>query len=202
MNKHQKRSLYESIMRDIAVQVKRRLNEDEFKTPKRNAKEKFMQIIGKDTGYQERIKKEQDKFFEDKRKPFLMELSRAESYYDLLMISKNMNKEGYVFPIAGMIDRNITPNAAVLSDVRWMSYDREGTFTADELTSCERKEPSNDTYVYTYYYSWRWWCSNILRVLFFPNEPWGSTADSKISDIMKKFAPKCPIVGLYREYFK
>lgn len=202
MRKSQKVRLYESIMKDIAVQVKRRLNEDEFVAPKRNAKEKFMKMLGKDSGYQERIRKEQEKYFEKKRNPFMRELVKAESFMDLLMICKKMSMTGYIFPIAGMVAGSSIPQNTRLSDVSWMSYDRDSYISAESLAKCEEGSPSNDVYIYTYYYSWRYWCANILRVLYFPNDPWGAKANNEISELMRTYAPKCPIIRLYKDYFK
>ena len=194
-----KKKLYEQIMKETSVIVKNALNE-EFEAPKKTAIEKF---FGMAKSYANRVAKAENEYYEKNRADFIALLQKSTSMSDLLIVSKKMLGYGYKFPISGMLADGVVPAKADLEKIKWMSYDRDGTFTAAELAKIEKKSDSvDDSDVYTYYYSWRWWVANILRCLFFWKEPYGKEASEGIGELVKKYAPKCPVVALYPSYFK
>lgn len=194
-----KKKLYEQIMKEMSVKVKNALNE-EFEAPKKTAIEKF---FGMAKTYAKRVAKAENEYYEKNRADFVALLQKSTSMSDLLIVSKKMLGYGYKFPISGMLADGIIPAKADLEKINWMSYDREFTYTAAELAKIEKKTDSVvDLDVYTYYYSWRWWVANILRCLFFWKEPYGKEASEGIGELIKKYAPKCPIIELYPSYFK
>jgi hypothetical protein len=203
MNKQQKVKLYESIMRDLSVHVRQRLDEDTFKAPRKNVKERFLTLLGKESGYKERVRRQQEEYFEEKRRPFLTRLMKARSFSALLALSIDMSKAGYQFPVAGMVQGDIEPENTVLNDVVWLSFsDNNKYIMADTLSYCETGKENDEELIYTYFYSWRYWCRTILQILFYPNDPWTHSDDSKIDSAERNFAPNCPIVSLYKDLFK
>ena len=203
MNKQQKVKLYESIMMDLSVQVKQRLDEDTFKAPRKNVKERFLTLLGKESGYKERVRRQQEKYFEEKRRPFLTRLMKARSFSALLVLSKDMSAAGYQFPVAGMVQGGIEPEDTTLNNVVWLSIsDNDKFIRADKLSWCETGKENDEDLIYTYFYSWRYWCRTILQILFYPNDPWQHADDEKLNRAMKEFAPNCPIVSLYKDLFK
>lgn len=203
MNKRQKIRLYESIMRDLSVQVRQRLDEDMFKAPRKNVKERFLTLLGKESGYKERVRKTQEEYFEEKRRPFLTRLMKARSFSALLALSIDMSKAGYQYPVAGMVQGDIEPESTTLNDVVWLSFsDNNKYIMADTLSYCETGRENDDDLIYTYFYSWRYWCRTILQILFYPNDPWQHADDEKLNRAMKEFAPQCPIVSLYKDLFR
>ena len=190
-------------MRDLSVQVKQRLDEDTFKAPRKNVKERFLTLLGKESGYKERVRRQQEEYFEEKRRPFLTRLMKARSFSALLTLSIEMSKAGYQFPVAGMVQGDIDPENTALNDVVWLSFsDNDKFIRADKLAWCETGNETDSNLIYTYFYSWRYWCRTILQILFYPNDPWQHADDEKLNRAMKEFAPNCPIVSLYKYLFK
>ena len=190
-------------MRDLSVQVKQRLDEDTFKAPRKNVKERFLTLLGKESGYKERVRRQQEEYFEEKRRPFLTRLMKARSFSALLTLSIDMSNAGYQFPVSGMVQGDIEPESTTLNDVVWLSFsDNNKYIMADRLSNCETGNETDSNLIYTYYYSWRYWCRTILQILFYPNDPWQHADDEKLNRAMKEFAPNCPVVSLYKDLFK
>jgi hypothetical protein len=201
MTYNEKKSLYEGIMKEVAKIVKNRLNE-EFVAPKMTATEK---LFGMDKKYAARVAAAETEYYTEHAKPFIEQVKNATTMAQLLKISKDMAKDGFKFPVSGMLDG--TPwTEATLDNVRWMSYDREGEETAESLSSLEENNKAgsivNDYMVYTYYYSWRWWIANIIRCLVFWKDPYGAEANEKVKDYIQKIAPRTPIIRRYPSFFK
>jgi hypothetical protein len=201
MTYNEKKSLYEGIMKEVAKIVKNRLNE-EFVAPKMTATEK---LFGMDKKYAARVAAAETEYYTEHAKPFIEQVKNATTMAQLLKISKDMAKDGFKFPVSGMLDG--TPwTEATLDNVRWMSYDREGEETAESLSSLEENNKAgsivNDYMVYTYYYSWRWWIANIIRCLVFWKDPYGAEANEKVKDYIQNIAPRTPIIRRYPSFFK
>ena len=195
MNKRE----YKQMIKEVTNVINKRLNE-EFVAPKKTAIEKFFSMSNT---YAKRVAKAENEYYEQKRADFISLLKNAASMSDLLIISKKMLATGYKFPISGMLEEGTIPAKADLDKIKWLSYDKDTTYTAAELAKLEHKSDTTEDFeAYTYYYSWRWWIANILRCLFFWKEPYGPEASKGINEYMRKYAPKCPIVKLYPDFFK
>ena len=192
MTYNEKKSLYESIMKDVAKTVKRRLDE-EFKAPEKTTAEK---LFGMDKKYAERVAAAEAKYYKEHAQPFINRVKGATTMEELLNISIDMAADGFKFPVAGMLRGGVDVQDAQLKNIVWMSYDREGSETAESLSRLEKKSNNvtNDYMVYTYYYSWRFWIANIIRCLVFWKDPYGQEANEKIKEYIKNIAPKVPIV--------
>ena len=187
-------------MSEVSETIRRRLNE-EFKAPEKTTAEK---LFGMDKKYAERVAAAETQYYKEHAKPFIERVKMATSMEELLSISKDMLADGFKFPVAGMLRNAFSAQEAKLKNIVWMSYDREGSETAESLSRLEEKNNNvtNDYMVYTYYYSWRYWIANIIRCLVFWKDPYGQEANEKVSEYIKKIAPKTPIVRKYPSYFK
>ena len=152
-----------------------------------------------------RVAAAETEYYTEHAKPFIEQVKNATTMAQLLKISKDMAKDGFKFPVSGMLDG--TPwQEATLDNVRWMSYDREGEETAESLSDLEENNKAgsvvNEYMVYTYYYSWRWWIANIIRCLVFWKDPYGAEANEKVKEYIQKIAPHTPIIRKFPTYFK
>ena len=192
MTYNEKISLYESVMKEIAKTVKRRLNE-EFKAPEKTTAEK---LFGMDKRYAKRVAAAEAEYYKEHAQPFISRIKHATTMQDLLNISIDMAADGFKFPVAGMLRGDVDVQNAQLKNIVWMSYDRESTESAESLARLENENNNvtNDYMVYTYYYSWRFWIANIIRCLMFWKDPYSQEANEKIKDYIKNIAPKTPIV--------
>ena len=204
MTNKEKRSLYESIMTEMSKKVKLMLNE-EFKAPEKTAAEK---LFGMDKKYAARVAAAEAEYYKEHAQPYIEQVKSAVTMAQLLKISKDMAKDGFKFPVAGMLDGTDWQNAT-LDNIRWMSYDREGEETAYSLSKLEKNGEkggegsiANEYMIYTYYYSWRFWIANIIRCLIFWKDPYGAEANEKVKEYIQKIAPHTPIIRKFPTYFK
>ena len=202
MTYNEKKSLYESIMSEVSKFVNKKLNE-EFKAPEKTTAEK---LFGMDKKYAARVAAAEAEYYKESAKPYIEQVKAATTMAQLLKISKDMAKDGFKFPVAGMLD-GTDWQSATLDNIRWMSYDREGEETAESLSKLEKNDRSNGSFaneymVYTYYYSWRFWVANIIRCLIFWKNPYGPEANEKVKEYIQKIAPHTPIIRKYPSFFK
>ena len=198
MSQKSRRSLYESIMKEVSRTVKKHLNEDEFVAPEKNFREK---LIGGAKAYAKRVKEAENKYYAEHATKYLNALEKATTMQSLLEISIYMSKDGYKFPISGMVF-GVRPEEAKLKDVRWNSFDQDSTYSAEELSELEEDTNFDEVSVITYYVSWKWWCANIIRCLIFWADPYGEKSNAGITEKIKEYAPKCPIIKRFPNYFK
>jgi hypothetical protein len=202
MNKKEKKEMYNRIMEATSQMVVKMLNE-EFVAPQKTAAEK---LFGMDKKYAARVAAAEAEYYKEHAKPFIERVKSAVTMAQLLSISKEMAKDGFKFPVAGMLD-GTDWQSATLENIRWMSYDREGEETAESLSRLEKNgqesgSVANDYMIYTYYYSWRFWIANIIRCLVFWKDPYGAEANEKVKEYIQKIAPHTPIIRKFPTYFK
>ena len=113
--------------------VVKMLNE-EFVAPQKTAAEK---LFGMDKKYAARVAAAEAEYYKEHAKPFIERVKSAVTMAQLLSISKEMAKDGFKFPVAGMLD-GTDWQSATLENIRWMSYDREGEETAESLSRLEK----------------------------------------------------------------
>ena len=202
MNRIEKKEMYNRIMEATSQMVVKMLNE-EFVAPQKTAAEK---LFGMDKKYAARVAAAEAEYYKEHAKPFIERVKSAVTMAQLLSISKEMAKDGFKFPVAGMLD-GTDWQSATLENIRWMSYDREGEETAESLSRLEKNgqessSVANDYMIYTYYYSWRFWIANIIRCLVFWKDPYGAEANEKVKEYIQKIAPHTPIIRKFPTYFK
>ena len=152
-------------------------------------------ILDKLPGGDKRYKKKLDDYFGKAALKFAQQLKKCRNMADLLDLSKEIADYGFQFPITGMLVDGATPKTATLETIKWMDADREGYSTAARLVKYYEKSNNPSEYKYdedTYRISWKWWCANIIRVLFFWESPFDdkNIDEEKLIKLIKQYAPE------------
>ena len=152
-------------------------------------------FLDKLPGGDKRYKKKLDDYFGKAALKFAQQLKKCKTMADLLDLSKEIADYGFQFPITGMLVNGATPKSASLENIKWMDADREGYTSAANLVRNYEKSNNKETYKYykdTYIISWKWWCANIIRVLFFWESPFDdkNIDEEKLIKLIKQYSPE------------